>query len=147
MRFPQFILLSGLIISDQITKWLARNNLPEPIEIIPNMFWLKHTQNDGIAFSLPFPRVSLIILTTLIIGVIIYFLLKNKINKWEHYAMLLVLGGAIGNLIDRIFISTVTDFLSFWSFPIFNLADTFITIGVGIFIIGEFFTKKENEEN
>tara|TARA_B100001175_G_C19499758_1_gene637406 strand:- start:1617 stop:2120 length:504 start_codon:yes stop_codon:yes gene_type:complete len=107
--------------------------------------------NEGIAFGLfSFDQNNLYNFLTIIIVVVIFFvfimILKN--NSFKKYALLMVFGGAIGNLYDRIFFKAVPDFIDFhigdFHWFIFNVADIFITIGVFFMILSEFFVKKQN---
>ena len=118
---------------------------------VTNFFNIVFTWNPGTSFSL-FRNLGLsapmviVILTGVIVGVLGYMLAKTKINH-EKWALSLIIGGAIGNIIDRVRFNAVIDFLDFhvggWHWPAFNLADTAITIGVAIFIIGWVFGKKK----
>ena len=95
--------------------------------------------NDGLAYQL----ISLLII--LIIFILIYFILKS--NGFEKFGFILILGGALGNLFDRIFYKAVPDFIDLhinnFHWFIFNIADIFITIGVICLILVEFFFKKK----
>ena len=129
------IIIAVLIILDQATKTYVRNNLPLGVknEVIPDFFYFTHVENTGAAFGiLKNGRYFFIVLTIIASLIIIYLLLKSK-NRVYSLALSFILGGAIGNLIDRIVVGSVVDFLEFhfWSyrFPVFNVADTFVTIG------------------
>ena len=96
-------------------------------------------------------RILLILVALIVIGVLIYYVRKNKIEgKVNKIALSLVIGGSIGNLIDRILRGAVIDFIDVkifgYNFPIFNLADTFIVIGVFLLII-EMFRKEHKNDN
>lgn len=135
------ILVVLFTLIDQVSKYLVTNSLHKDITIIKNIFYLIYTKNDGAAFSiLTGKRLFLIIVTILIIAAIIYYLKKNNIkDKTNIIAFSLVLGGSIGNLIDRIVRGYVVDFISVkifnYNFPIFNIADSFICIGVFILVL------------
>lgn len=126
---------------DQVSKYLVINYLYKDITIIKNFFSLIYTKNNGAAFSiLTGKRLFLIIVTILIIAMIIYYIKKNNIkDKINIIAFSLVLGGSIGNLIDRLIRGYVVDFISVkifnYNFPIFNIADSFICIGVFILVL------------
>lgn len=127
------------LLIDQISKILVRMylNLYNDIVLIPNFLSLIHVKNDGAAFSiLEGKTIFFIIITIIVLIGIIYYIKNKKFKKIDYidyiiYGMLI--GGIIGNLIDRIIYGNVTDFISFTIFnkpmPIFNLADTFICIG------------------
>lgn len=142
------ILILSLIftIIDQLSKYLIVHYLvnTHSITIINNFFSLTYTNNTGAAFSiLTGKRIFLIIISLLVIFLILFYIKRNKLNKISTLAFSLVLGGSLGNLIDRLLKGYVVDFLSFkffnYNFPIFNLADSFITIGVILLL----FTRKE----
>ena len=123
-----------IIFSDQLTKFLIRKNfqLNESIPIIKNIFHLTYVNNTGSAFSF-FQGYNLffIIFSIAVIAAIVYYIIKIKENeKLMQFAAGLLLGGTIGNLIDRIYIGSVTDFLDFRIWPIFNIADSAVTISV-----------------
>ena len=149
------IILSILfIIIDQLSKIIVVNNLTnnKSIEVIKSFFYLTYTNNKGAAFSiLTGRRILLILVALIVIGVLIYYVRKNKIEgKVNKIALSLVIGGSIGNLIDRILRGAVVDFIDVkifgYNFPIFNLADTFIVIGVFLLII-EMFRKEHRNDN
>lgn len=131
------IILVGL---DQITKQLAENFLVNETIFFTDWFRLLLTYNEGIAFSLPFPQLGLMVLT---IGFLWFF--SQKIwpdfqTTWQRWAGVFVMAGAIGNLIDRMSYGSVIDFVSFWSFPIFNVADICISVGVAGLLWSEIFS-------
>lgn len=142
------------IIIDQVSKIIVVNNLTnnKSIEVIKSFFYLTYTNNKGAAFSiLTGRRILLILVALIVIGVLIYYVRKNKIEgKVNKIALSLVIGGSIGNLIDRILRGAVVDFIDIkifgYNFPIFNLADTFIVIGVFLLII-EMFRKEHKNDN
>ena len=139
-----------LLCIDQITKLLVVNLLTKTnsIAIIKNFFYLTYINNDGAAFSiLVGKRILLILVAILVIIMLIHYIKKNNIqNKLEIVSLALIIGGSLGNLIDRVVRGYVIDFLDFkifnYNFPIFNLADTFIVIGVFLLLLKEI--RKEN---
>ncbi len=149
-----FIISGGIVILDQITKFLVDLNmsLHQSIEIIPNFFHLTYIRNTGAAFGLLAgdPTLGRIIFFTLFsflaIGCLIY-LLKNLRPgaKTAFISLSLILGGAIGNLIDRLRWGEIIDFLDLhwynWHWPAFNIADSSITIGV-IFLFYQIMRKR-----
>ena len=131
------------LIIDQITKILVVNSLVpgENIEIIKNIFSIIYTNNTGAAFSILLgKRIFLIVVAVLIIGVLLYYIKRNKIEKKiDIIALSFVIGGSLGNLIDRIVRGYVIDFISIklgnYNFPIFNVADILIVIGVFLLLL------------
>jgi len=128
---------------DQIIKLIVSNQLylNESIAIINNFFNLTYVRNYGAAFSIfSGSRLFLIIIALIAIACIYNFFIKNqKLNTIEIISYSLLLGGIIGNLIDRVFLGYVIDYLDFtifkYSFPIFNLADIFIVSSVILIVI------------
>lgn len=139
-----------LLCIDQISKLLVVNLLTktDSITIIKNFFYLTYINNDGAAFSiLVGKRIFLILIAVLVIVMLISYIKKNNIqNKLELVSISLIIGGSLGNLMDRVIRGYVIDFLDFkifnYNFPIFNLADTFIVIGVILLLL-----KKIRKEN
>lgn len=131
------------LIVDQITKILVVNSLVpgENIEIIKNIFNIIYTNNTGAAFSILLgKRIFLIVVAVLIIGVLLYYIKRNKIEKKiDIIALSFIIGGSLGNLIDRIVRGYVIDFISIkignYNFPIFNVADILIVIGVFLLLL------------
>ena len=150
------ILISILTLSiDILTKQLVINFMIEhqSISIIKNFFSITFAKNTGVAFSLLEGKVPLvIIMTSIIIILILKYIKTTNSNKYEIICYGLIIGGALGNLTDRIIYGYVIDFLDFnlfgYSFPIFNLADTAIVIGILTLIILNFIeSRNENEIN
>ncbi len=131
-----FLIASLVIIFDQITKYLVRNSmcLGETIPLIPNFFHITHVQNPGAAFGiLAYQTGFFILVGVLVIFFIFYFWKQLGEDKLLlKFALSLQLGGAIGNLVDRIYFGQVTDFFDFRVFPVFNIADIAITVGVAL---------------
>ena len=134
---PLVVLL--VICLDQASKAIMMYYLRdfESIPVIPNIFYLTLVHNTGIAFGL-FHGGSKILLAAIFIGILILFFLTFKMRN-ESFTFRLcfgfILGGAIGNLIDRLTQGAVIDFLDFRVWPVFNLADSFITIEVFVLIL------------
>ena len=143
MKNKKILIISLIIIViDIISKLLISNTLieNESISIIPKFFYITYAKNTGVAFSmLKGNRILIILATTLIIGFILKYIYNKKIIFQEQIAISLILGGSIGNLIDRIVYGYVIDFLDIklgnYNYPIFNIADSSIVIGVIIFLI------------
>jgi len=132
------------VLLDQASKYSVINYLNKDIEVINNFFYLIYTKNNGAAFSiLTGKRILLIMITVLIIGALIHYIIKNEISsKIEILTFSLIIGGSLGNLIDRVVRGYVVDFISVkifgYHFPIFNIADSLICIGVFILLIIQF---------
>ncbi len=144
MKKQLFGLIIVLVIIDQASKWFATNNLPfqQPFDVIP-FFSLYLTHNTGVAFSMLdwMGSWGLVVMTALIVVFMFFLWVKTpRDHVWANLGFALVIGGAIGNLIDRALLGYVVDFFLFhtqsWSFAVFNVADSFITVGA-IAIVGQ----------
>lgn len=129
------LIIAAIVALDRITKYLVIKNIEygEMIPIINNFFFLTYHENKGAAWGILQNMRYLFIITTLIISAgLIYYIVKTS-NRFLKISLAFILGGAIGNLIDRVWKGSVADFLDFhigeFHFPTFNFADTFITIG------------------
>lgn len=132
-----WLLAPILVLIDQLTKSLARTELLEAsVQIFPGAH-LRLAFNKGFAFSLPAPQIILILLAIGVSGFLVHWTSRPERTIFEKWAAVLVASGAIGNAIDRILVGQVTDFLAFWTFPIFNFADICVSLGVVILLIGE----------
>jgi len=136
-----YIIALAIIALDQFTKYLVKTNmeLGESIPLIPDVFHLTSHRNMGAAFGiLQNQRIFFILITiAVVIGIVIAMKRIGHTQPRTVLALSLVLGGAIGNFIDRASTGQVVDFLHFIliNFPIFNVADMAITIGVGLMLL------------
>lgn len=142
MKKKVYLLSLILLIIDVVTKLIVKNNMElyQSVAIIPNFFNLTYVINTGAAFSiLENQKIFLILLGVIVLIFLMYSLNKEAIGNFKMVYYSLLLSGIVGNLIDRIVYNGVVDFLDFKIFkfdaPIFNLADTFICIGVFLIII------------
>ena len=148
-----WILLSLLItIIDKLTKYFVLQNigLGEMIPVIDKFFYLTLHMNSGAAFSvLKDGRPFFLVITPIVSIVVIYILFKTK-SKFLRLALGMILGGTIGNYIDRVATGEVTDFLLFYigsyPFPVFNVADIALTCGTIMVAIYIIFIYKEPEK-
>ena len=130
-----------VLIIDQVIKVIVSNHLTESkeLQVIKNIISICYTHNTGAAFSILQNQKYLLIFLALIALIIIdrYITNLKDASKLEQVSYSLIIGGIIGNLLDRIFYSSVIDYilLKFIDFPIFNLADSCIVIGVIILIV------------
>lgn len=138
-----FTVVFGLVAFDQLSKYYIVANIPlnSAIDIIPGFFKVTYVQNFGAGFSILQNQNTLfLIITPIAIIFLCYLLFKTKKGDLLTISgLLLMIAGAFGNFIDRIFTVYVVDFLDFvifgYDFPVFNIADSFLTIGVFLFII------------
>ena len=151
------IFLIFLVIADQLSKYFIVKNLSigESFNIF-SFLDLYLILNTGIAFSFfddggVYGRWILVTLVLLVCVYLTYILFTEKLRKYESVALLMILSGGIGNLIDRTLSGHVIDFIHFYylnySFYIFNFADTFITIGVMIYILDLLMIKLNSDGN
>lgn len=139
-----FLMPVLIVIFDQFTKFLIRNHLALRLStpLIKNIVYLTYIQNTGAGFGLFRNFNSILIwISIIIIGIILYNYGEIVKNKLTAVSLALILGGAVGNLIDRIFLGYVVDFIDFKFWPAFNAADSAVTIGV-IMLIFYFMKKK-----
>jgi signal peptidase II len=142
MRKYQFSIAATILVLDRITKWLVMRKLPyaDEVSIIPGLFQLSHWENTGAAFSMfadstsPWRTAGLVSFSAVAVATVLFFLWQrgDKLDT-TAVALSLILGGALGNLWDRIAKGTVTDFLDFYigqhHWPPFNIADSGIVVG------------------
>lgn len=141
------VIISLIILSiDQILKYLVQV-FDSSVNIINNFFYINYYQNTGAAWSILEGRQTLLIVVSLLACVLVYSMMFSfEDDKLNNTAFGLLFGGILGNLFDRILFGYVRDFIDFriwgYNFPIFNIADMAIVIGVGLIIIstikGEF---------
>ncbi|BDR56475.1 signal peptidase II [Xylocopilactobacillus apis] len=144
------LIIFVVVLLDQLLKYFVKTSIATGAELkmIPGVISLTNIKNSGAAWSLWEGKTWIFIIVTIIfIPFAVYFLFFKKYqSKWFNVGLSLILGGTIGNFIDRIFQKQVIDMLmlKFMDFPIFNLADTAINIGVLCLIIYLFQSGKEN---
>jgi len=138
-----------LILADQLLKRYIVSVLPlgTSIPVVPGIFHITYIQNPGAAFGiLENQQTFFIVIGVAILAVAGYFYPRlQQETAWIRYGAAMLLGGAVGNLIDRIWIGRVIDFLDFRIWPIFNLADIAIVCGVGCIMYAIIFQMKEKE--
>ncbi len=131
-----------LIIIDQLTKWIVSRNITNSVVVIKNVLYLSFVKNSGAAFGILKGQTMLLIwFSVIVIGVIFFLFDKIPKNKLIQVFTALILGGTVSNLIDRLRLQYVIDFIDFKIWPAFNLADAAVTIGVIGLII--YFGKKQ----
>ena len=135
------VLMIVSVIADQVTKYLVVSNMElyESIDVIPGVFRFTYIHNDGAAFgSLDNARWIFMILSTVaIVAILGYLFWKKPQDKLLLSSLILITSGGIGNMIDRIRLGYVIDFIDFCAFPkiwmwIFNVADVCVCVGAGL---------------
>lgn len=136
------IVMAVTLFIDYYTKLIVINKmaLGESIPVWPGVFHLTYIQNPGAAFGMLAGKTWFFIGVTslVLLGMVLAYRWINKAGPMYQWALGLVAGGAIGNLIDRLRFAKVIDFLDFRIWPVFNLADTAISIGVALILLDAF---------
>ncbi len=148
-------LIAVLVAIDQAVKTIVERSLElgQMIEVIPFLALLR-AHNDGVAFSMlgGVSHTTLIIITSLIaLGALVYLWRSPSTETGLRIGLAMIIGGAIGNIIDRIQHAYVIDYIYFhtpvWSFAIFNLADVFISLGAVLILVDEILLKPSRQTN
>lgn len=140
---------------DQIIKYIVDKSLDlmQSIKVVENFFSITYVRNDGAAWSILSGNRIFLIMITIVAMILIYvFFIKNKkLSRLENVTYGILYSGIIGNLLDRIFIGSVIDYLDFnifgYNFPVFNLADMCIVISVILLVILIFRGEKDANKN
>lgn len=147
-----------IVFADQVTKWAIIEWVPLYDRVALNSFInLTHQQNSGAAFSFlanagGWQRWFFVVLSTVVSGVIVVWIwrIRNEGPMLLPIGLSLVLGGALGNLVDRVRLGYVTDFIQVWfgswPFPSFNVADSGITVGAALLIVDALFFSGKQEK-
>ncbi len=149
INWTAWLPLIGIAIPMFVLDWLSKRlvqahitHVTEVIPIIPGFFNLRHDRNSGAAFGILAGHRPLLILITLVaLAFIFVYSIQFRESRWMQIALGFLLGGAVGNFVDRLYIGEVVDFLQFgidsrklfW--PTFNLADVSVCIGAGMLIV------------
>ena len=145
----KWLIIVSIIIADQASKWWVIAELKEvgTIKIIDGIFHLHYLENRGAAFGiLQDQRLFFLVINSLITAAVLIFLYKyTNINQMLMWALSLIAGGAIGNIIDRALYGYVIDFFDFQVWPVFNIADAAIVIGQVLLII--YLIRSSKKEN
>ncbi len=148
------VTVAGIVVLDQVTKALVNAHLPlhASTNVIPGLLDVTHVRNTGAAFGLlnaadfPFKSTLMTLIATVaLIAIAVYAARSSTHGRLERTGLVLVLGGAIGNLIDRVTVGYVIDFVDvYWRgyhFWAFNVADSAITVGAAFLILDRFTTE------
>ncbi|MFA6320762.1 MAG: signal peptidase II [Candidatus Omnitrophota bacterium] len=134
-----FLLASLVFILDRITKIIAVSTMSygQSIKVLPNIFHITLVLNNGTAFGLMKGQNAILaVITAIAIALIVIYVVTHKsLGIAVSVALGFILGGAMGNLLDRIKFSYVIDFLDFRIWPVFNIADSAITLGMLILVV------------
>jgi signal peptidase II len=156
LRYKAYAAAAAVLVLDRLTKWLveARVSLVDTYRVIPGFFDIVHTENRGVAFGLLDDsasgwQASLLVVLSLLAVVLLSALLWNprRLDRRSLWGFALILGGAAGNVFDRIAWGHVTDFLLVYvgryQWPTFNAADSAIVIGSGLLLLDLLHSKRQ----
>lgn len=160
LRWLYFSIAALVVLADRLSKIFVRHQIDLDfgrVTVIPGFFSITHVENTGAAFSLladwpPRVRVPLLVSFSTVALIVVGYLLWNSVARftWAGLALALILGGAIGNLYDRLVYGQVTDFLHFYigphAWPDFNLADSAICVGAVLLSLALLFGRDERRE-
>ncbi|HSL84663.1 MAG TPA: signal peptidase II [Thermoanaerobaculia bacterium] len=157
-KLDYLFLSLAILVLDQWTKWLGEVHLPHSAShpVLPGFFNLTHVKNTGVAFGLFASQgadggawLLIVMGIVALAAVFLYFRLAPAKNRLLLYSLALIVGGAVGNLIDRLASGAVTDFLDVYvgtyHWPAFNVADSAITVGIGLMILDSFRSHRTGE--
>lgn len=150
------IIILGVLL-DQVSKYFVVENLKNQgsLELIKDWLYFTYVENSGAAWGLlSGKRIFFIVFTLMVFGGLIYILTSKKyqLNKIYKLSLALILSGGLGNFIDRLRMGYVVDFIfsplkGIYNFPVFNVADIFITVGSGLLIIYMLFFEGKKDED
>jgi len=152
----RYLLLSLAVIAlDQWSKWLVELHLPlhAAHPVVPGLLNLTHVRNTGVAFGFFSGGVAASVLAALgllaLVLVAAYFAVTHSHDRWLLTALSLVMGGAVGNLLDRLAAGAVTDFVDLHvatrHWPAFNVADSAITVGIALLVLDVFRARQQHQ--
>lgn len=160
MRSVNFLIALLIVFLDRATKWIVARDIPlhDSIQIIPRVFYLTHVENLGAAFGLfaespSHWKIAMLISFSIVAMVVVSALLwrGGRSLTTTGIGLSLILGGAIGNLWDRLLNGRVVDFLLFYigtyQWPAFNVADSAIVVGAGLLVFEILFEKNSAKKN
>lgn len=145
-----YIGLAGLIVIDQIIKVFVRSNMSigEKIPLLNDFFCIEYIENTGMAFGMMAGSRLFLIILPIIAMAMIFFLwhkYRERFRPVLGIGVIMVISGGLSNVFDRIFLGSVTDYLSLKGFAVFNFADICACVGCALIVIGIwFFEKKEH---
>ncbi|GLG01089.1 lipoprotein signal peptidase [Alicyclobacillus hesperidum subsp. aegles] len=154
IQYLLYVVAALTVGFDQLLKWIVRRTLPigDAVLVIPGVVELTHLQNPGAAFSL-FPNQTwlFVLIAAIVVVAVIFVHQRWHLDRLAQVGLGLLLGGALGNMVDRIIspTHTVTDYVYFYTihFPVFNLADASIDFGVLFLLISSFRSGTERSDD
>ena len=127
-----------MFIVDRVSKGLVTANVPYGTEreVLPYI-WITNTLNSGAAFGVAQNGTPLFLVASVVVAAgLVFYLVRNPVGAWTGALLGLILGGTTGNGYDRLFHGTVTDFVALHWWPVFNAADSAISVGVALLLVG-----------
>lgn len=150
------VIILGVILIDQLSKLFIQRSmeLGDSIKVIEDLFYITSHRNSGAAWGmLEGQMIFFYIMTVIVLGLLVYLFMYEAHSRLMQYGIALIIGGAIGNFIDRVLYQHVIDFIDVYigtyDFPIFNVADSALTIGVILLFIHmmkDFISDKKNRK-
>jgi len=135
-----FVLVTvAVFVADRLTKGLVNAFVPYGTEVnaIPRLVWITNTRNAGAAFGLAPAGSILFLLASVVVAIgLLFYVARNPGHTWADGLLGLILGGTLGNGYDRLFHGSVTDFIALHWWPVFNIADSAISVGVVLLLAG-----------
>ena len=135
-----FVVVAVLVfVLDRITKTLVQTQIPFGTEVplIDHLVGLTNVRNSGAAFGFAPAGANLFLIASIAVSIgLIVYVIRNHSSVWTDTMLGLILGGTVGNGFDRVVFGTVTDFINFHFWPVFNVADSAISVGVVLLIAG-----------
>lgn len=146
MKIKYILILAVVVIVDQLTKWgiQATMSIGDSIDVIKGFFRITYLQNTGAAWSMFEGKMGFFYLISVLFLIGMFFFLRStpKEDQLTSVGIVLMMAGTVGNFIDRLLFQYVRDFLDFvilgYDFPVFNVADISLCIGVGLIILSVF---------
>jgi len=135
-----FVVVAVLVfVLDRITKTLVQTQIPfgTEVPVIDHFVGLTNVRNSGAAFGFAPAGANLFLIASIAVSIgLIVYVIRNHSSAWTDAMLGLILGGTVGNGFDRVVFGTVTDFINFHFWPVFNVADSAISVGVVLLIAG-----------
>ena len=149
-RMPAFLATAAaIVVADQATKALARSSLAlnQSVPVIDGVFWLTRVHNTGAAFGMLRGAQWFLVGTSLVVlaGIVWAMVRVHPRSPLVRTGLALVAGGAVGNLIDRVVLGGVTDFFDAGWFPVFNVADIALDVGVALIVVWLLFSHEHED--
>lgn len=143
MKKTHVALLAAVLLLDQISKWIVQSSMKinESIDVIPGFFRITYVQNTGAAWSMLEGRMIFFYIISVVFLIGMFYFYRHNTNEdvFTQLGVVLMIAGTLGNFADRLVLRYVRDFLDFlllgYDFPVFNIADVSLCIGVGLLAI------------